>query len=154
MAGIFRVSWGPLFSYGARNNLSFANVLRQGRAMGLTGFRRSVMLTQYRVARTRGGPRELFRQLPNYETIPTRWLGEGPEGQRRRYRYLLEAKGHSVFTGETRYKALSVESPTALTKEQVLERAWARWKEMPGDERPGISDLLFEDIELVGGRVK
>lgn len=146
---VMRAAWGPLFSWGARTGQTFTTVFTRGRVMGLSTYRRAVMLGDWRIANARGVSRSMFESLSHRDIVPRAWMGEAHEGQRQTYRYSVELRGYNKTTRVEVFRTASVESRTQLTKQQVEERAWAQW----GETYEGAPEY-FEDVTLWGGRVK
>lgn len=144
---VMRAAWGPLFSWGARTNQTFVTVFARGQAMGLRTYRDIVMRGDFRVARARGLSPAMYRGLPRREIVPRAWLGERAIGQKQTYRYLVELKGYNLQTGAEAFRTPAIESRVPLTKNQILEKAWAEW----GEVYEGAADQ-YVSAELIGGR--
>lgn len=149
VTGITRAAWGPLLTSAQRQGWTFARAFTTGRAMGLSTYRRAVMLGDWRVARGIRVSRSMIESLSRTEIVPTAWLGEAPEGQRGVYRYIVEMRGRNLQTGEPVYRALAIESETPFTRGQIEETAWEKW----GGTYEGAEDF-YEGVTLFSGSVK
>jgi len=133
-----RSAWNLVYGYAAAQGLSFASTFRLGTSFGLSSYRRAIMLGDYNIFKGVIPSMSYIKSIPNTQPIEAIMLAPGYPDQRRLYRYTVNLKGPSVFTGLPMNQPITLWSDVAKSKQELEKEALEQFGGLTKVEQYGI----------------
>ncbi len=114
-----RGAWNLVFNQAAKEGMTFASAYSLGRSMGLSSYRRAVMLGDYNVYRGWNVSQSWFKSIPNTTPMDRKYLGVGYQDQKQAYMYRVQLTGVSTISGEARKQIVTIHTDMEMTKSQL-----------------------------------
>jgi len=118
-----RSAWNLVYGYAAAQGLSFASTFRLGTSLGLSSYRRAIMLGDYNIFKGVLPSKSWFSNAPKTQRTEAWMLAPGYVDQRSMYKYTVKVTGNSVFTNLPREGYGTIWSDTPMTLKEIEDEA-------------------------------